>query len=387
MISKACTSFLVLENGCVCRGWSFADSPVFCGELVFNTGMTGYQEIITDPSYYDQIVVFTYPEIGNTGVNILDLESNYAHVNGIVAKNICFYPSNWMTKISLPEYLVKYRIPHIFGIDTRYLTRQLRSQGVMIGSILTAKYGLLSVKLEMSRFKLSQARNQVSKVTTARSYKWLLKSVPRIRYEPYAESFYQTNNLNVIVVDYGVKFNILNRLKFYGCNLTVVPAKTSHAFIAAQNPDGILLSNGPGDPSMIDDTVDNIQRMLDLNIPIFGICLGHQLLSLAAGSRTGKLRFGHRGLNHPAGLYSADAVRMTSQNHGYVVLADTMSRNMFRITYLNLNDQTVAGLVHNFKPCFSVQYHPEASPGPSDSDHIFFHFITVMLSCKAVKLT
>lgn len=386
MTSKAYTSFLVLENGCICRGWSFADLPISCGELVFNTGMTGYQEIITDPSYCDQIVIFTYPEIGNTGVNTCDQESTRPHVNGIVAKNICFYPSNWMLQMSLPEYLVRHQIPHIFGVDTRYLAKQLRNQGVMAGSILTTAYNLSAAKLAISRFQLSQVHNQVGKVTTSRSYRWL-QSMPCIRYESYAESLSQKNHLNVVVVDYGVKFNILNRLKFYGCNLIVVPAHTSYISIAAQKPDGILLSNGPGDPSMINDAIKNVQNMLDLNVPIFGICLGHQLLSLAAGSRTSKLRFGHRGLNHPSGFFDSCSVKMTSQNHGYVVLADTLHSNRFRVTYLNLNDQTVAGLVHISRPFFSVQYHPEASPGPNDSNHIFLHFIAVMLSCRSINLS
>lgn len=386
-MSKVYTSFLVLENGCMCRGWSFANLPISCGELVFNTGMTGYQEIITDPSYCDQIVIFTYPEIGNTGINTLDQESNRPQVNGMVAKNICFYPSNWMTQMSLPEYLVKHQIPHIFGVDTRYLTRQLRSQGVMAGSIFMAPYNLSTAKLEISRSRLSQGHNQVGKVTTSRPYRWLLRSMQCIRYEPYAELLGQKKYLNVVVVDYGVKFNILNRLKFYGCNLIVVPAQTSCVSIAAQKPDGILLSNGPGDPSIMTDAIQNVQHMLDLNVPIFGICLGHQLLSLAAGSRTYKLRFGHRGLNHPAGFRDIDSVKMTSQNHGYVVLADTLNRDTFRVTYRNLNDQTVAGLVHKSRPYFSVQYHPESSPGPSDSDHIFLHFVTVMLSCRFIKLS
>lgn len=377
------TSFLVLANGTVCQGWSFISSPVSSGEAVFNTGMTGYQEIITDPSYYDQIVMFTYPEIGNTGINSLDMESNSSHVKGLVVKSICIHPSNWLTAMSLPSYLVKYQIPHIFGVDTRYLTKQLRSQGVMLASIACNHYDSLFVKSEIVKLKLSQETHVVDKVTTCKSYGWPNRVYGDIRYIACNTSPHRTTNLKVVVVDYGVKFSILERLKSYGCDLVVVPAHTSYVSIVMQNPDGVLLSNGPGDPSLIGYAIENIQKIVSLNIPVFGICLGHQLLSLATGANTVKLKFGHRGLNHPAGASSM--VKMTSQNHGYVVSMDNLSQFSCSVFCLNFNDQTVAGLVYKYKPCFSVQYHPEASPGPNDSDYLFAHFVALMSSCQVAK--
>lgn len=383
-MSKVYTSFLVLENGCQCRGWSFIRlSHPSCGEIVFNTGMTGYQEIVTDPSYCGQIVILTYPEIGNTGVNSLDLESNHAHVKGLIVKNICFYPSNWMTEMSLPEYLVKYQIPHVFGIDTRYLTKQLRSQGVMLASIVDMTSNFSLIKSEMSKIRLSQNMHAVHKVTTRKIYVWMNKLCQDMYYTPQSNLCTQVSRLNVVVIDYGLKLKILDKLRRYGCNLLVVPAHTSYEYIIMQNPDGILLSNGPGDPSLLDWSIKNIQKIVELNIPVFGICLGHQLLSLAAGAKTSKLKFGHRGLNHPSGTLSV--VKMTSQNHGYVVAEETrakISKSYFSTYYTNLNDQTVAGIAYMYKPCFSVQYHPEASPGPNDSDYLFFHFSEVMISCK-----
>lgn len=376
---KVYTAFLVLENGRKCKGWSFIDSRGSYGEIVFNTGMTGYQEIMTDPSYCGQIVMLTYPEIGNTGVNSCDVESNLVHVKGLIMKSVCCYPSNWSTEISMPDYLVKYQIPHIFGIDTRYLTKQLRSQGVMLASIVSSSFDFSFIKSEIAKLKSVQAVHAVDKVTTCKPYTWLNKSSQGIYYRVKHISSPKVNSLNVIVVDYGLKFSILEKLRSYGCNLVVVPAHTSCDSIIAQNPDGVLLSNGPGDPSLLNYNIKNIQQIVELNIPVFGICLGHQLLSLAAGARTRKLRFGHRGLNHPSGTLSM--VKMTSQNHGYVV-EDLKTKGHFNPYCANLNDKTVAGIVCNSKPCFSVQYHPEASPGPNDSDYLFAHFASVMISCR-----
>lgn len=371
MRPKAYTTFLHLEDGKFYRGWSFFDSVSTIGEVVFNTGMTGYQEVITDPSYSGQIILFTYPEIGNTGVNIFDRESSQPLISGLISRNICLYSNNWRSEISLVNYLLKNKIPHIFGIDTRHLTKYLRNRGVMLGSITNDK-----LNLPFANFKMNNS-HIISKVITQKDYKCSNDFFQNVQYEAYFNRSCSRKKLNVVVLDYGVKFNILNRLMFYGCNIRVMPADTCYKIILEKEPDGILLSNGPGDPSLMHNSIRNIKKLLDYNIPIFGICLGHQLLSLAIGGKTYKLKFGHRGLNHPSGLLNI--ARITSQNHGYVVSADTLPKDIVDFIDWNLNDITVSGIVHKYKPYFSVQYHPEASPGPHDSDYLFSHFIKIML--------
>ena len=380
MMPKTYNTFLLLENGKFCQGWSFLNSLMSVGEIVFNTGMTGYQEIITDPSYCDQIILFTYPEIGNTGINLFDMESERPYIKGLIAKNICLYSSSWRSTISLANYLVKYKIPHIFGIDTRFLTKYLRKKGVMIATITSSKFINESFYLKMKQFKCSQSCNIINKVTVKKSYKWSPKLLTDIIYKFNREDqLFLVNTLRVVVIDYGVKFNILNRLVYYNCDIVVMPATATYESIIYEKPDGILLSNGPGDPSLIGYAIDSLKKLIKTNIPIFGICLGHQLLSLALGARTNKLKFGHRGLNHPAG--ENNIVGMTSQNHGYVVSLDSIPRKLVKIISWNLNDRTVSGIVHKYSPCFSVQYHPEASPGPHDYDYLFAYFIKVMLVC------
>ncbi len=380
MIQKQYTAFLHLEDGQICQGWSFLSFFQSIGEVIFNTGMTGYQEIITDPSYYKQIVLFTYPEIGNTGINLADVESEIPLVSGVIAKNICKKSSNWRNCLSLIEYLIDNNIPHIFGIDTRYLTKKIRKKGVMLGCISTKKLSYDELNLTMNAL-MSFNSHPVNSVSTKKQYQWRPKSSSFWDYGPSKSRTSNNPFLRVIVIDYGVKFNILNRLIARGCQVIVVPASTNYKLILALEPDGVLLSNGPGDPSLIENDVTyNIKYLVSSNIPIFGICLGHQLLSLALGAKTHKLKFGHRGLNHPSGTYNL--VKMTSQNHGYVVSLNTVPDNIVRICSLNCNDKTIAGIVHKNKPCFSVQYHPEASPGPHDSDFLFLHFIEVMLFCK-----
>nr|YP_009589066.1 carbamoyl phosphate synthase small subunit [Corallina ferreyrae]QBL75582.1 carbamoyl phosphate synthase small subunit [Corallina ferreyrae] len=378
MIPKAYPSFLQLEDGIFCKGWSFAHSFISTGEVVFNTGMTGYQEVLTDPSYCNQIILFTYPEIGNTGINIEDMESNQSYVKGVITKNLCLTPNNWRSEISLIQYLVDKKIPHIFGIDTRYLTKYLRNKGVMIGCITTNKLSSVELSKKVSSFKSLQSLDLISEVTTSKSYQYTSEILPRIQY--MGEKVKNATSLHVIVLDFGVKLNIIRRLSTYGCNITIVPALSSYDFIMSKSPDGILLSNGPGDPASINLAQVLILQLMNSNVPIFGICLGHQLMCLSLGGKTRKLKFGHRGLNHPSGLYNQ--VYITSQNHGFVVSSNTLPQNLVDVTYLNLNDNTIAGIVHNSKPCFSVQYHPEASPGPHDSEYLFAHFIDVMLSCK-----
>lgn len=380
MRQKQYTAFLHLEDGRTYKGWSFSSSFQSIGEVIFNTGMTGYQEILTDPSYYKQIILFTYPEIGNTGINLIDMESDSSTISGVIARNFCKKPSNWRNSLSIVDYLIANKIPHIFGIDTRFLTKKIRKKGVMAGCISTKELGDKELNLAIKSLK-SLPLHPVKYVSTKKKYYWQQKTFNFLDYSSYLQKVKLNYCPKVVVIDYGVKFNILNRLVSQGCDVVVVPASTSYKSILALEPDGILLSNGPGDPSLLEeDIVNNIKYLVSYNIPIFGICLGHQLLSLAVGAKTHKLKFGHRGLNHPSGSY--DLVRMTSQNHGYVVSSNTLPSHLIHICSLNCNDKTIAGIVHKDKPCFSVQYHPEASPGPHDSDFLFLHFIQVMLSCN-----
>lgn len=375
---KTYPTFLLLEDRKIYKGWSFSTTLMSIGEVVFNTGMTGYQEVMTDPSYFGQIVLFTYPEIGNTGVNNDDIESMKPCIKGIIAKNICLNSSNWRSQISLVQYLIDQNIPHIFGVDTRSLTKYLRDKGVMNGCISSHKLTSSSLSKRFEQFTSMQNLNFVNEVTTTKAYSWSPRLLTRFNFRDNFQN--QHNRLNVVVIDFGVKFNILNRLSYYGCDVKIVPAITSYNIIMSNKPDGVLLSNGPGDPALIYNSLNTIRNLINSNIPIFGICLGHQLLSLALGASTSKLKFGHRGLNHPSGLYNQ--VRITSQNHGFVVSSNTLPQNLVDVTYFNLNDLTIAGMVHNFRPCFSVQYHPEASPGPHDSDYLFAHFVQIMLAFK-----
>ena len=354
-------ALLVLADGTVYHGSSFGASGTMVGEVVFNTGMTGYQEVLTDPSYCGQMVTFTYPELGNTGVNAEDEESAKPHVKGAIARNVCFEPSNWRSHQSLPDYLKRHDIPGIFGIDTRALTRKLRSSGAMNGAISSeildpeALLKLVHAAPSMEGLNLAKA------VTTAETYEWK-DSTPQLW--EFAPQFKSEQLLTVVAIDFGIKRNILRRLTHYGCKVIVVPANTSAEEILSHNPDGIFLSNGPGDPAAVTEGIETAKSLLAADKPLFGICLGHQLLGLSLGAETFKLKFGHRGLNQPCGL-SQRQVEITSQNHGFAIDADSIKDADVDITHLNLNDRTVAGIQHKTLPLFSVQYHPEASPGPS----------------------
>jgi len=380
-------SILLLEDGIQYNGWSFSVLNNSIGEVVFNTGMTGYQEVMTDPSYLGQIVAFTYPELGNTGFNDEDYESKHIQVSGIIAKNICRHPSNWRKQVSLSHYLLQHNIPHIFGIDTRALSKYLRIRGVMKGGIFYNNLNFsVSSYIEQIKYAPSiKGLDLVSQATISSVYK-INPSQSNFSLKSYSYLSYKTDNnlgknLNVVVIDLGVKYNILSRLLNYGCNLYILPAMSTYFDILSYKPDGILLSNGPGDPSVVTYMIKTIRMLVNLtNIPIFGICMGHQLLSLALGGKTFKLKFGHRGLNHPSGTYKK--VEITSQNHGFVVSSKSFSEDVCSITHFNLNDSTVAGIIHESKPLFSVQYHPEASPGPHDSEYLFMHFVQVMKDIK-----
>jgi carbamoyl-phosphate synthase small subunit len=377
-LSAAQPALLVLIDGSVYHGWSFGATGTTIGEVVFNTGMTGYQEVLTDPSYCGQIVTFTYPELGNTGVNPEDEESSRPQVRGAIARNICPRPSNWRSTQSLQDYLKQHNILGIYGIDTRALTRKLRSVGAMNGAISTEILDPTELLTLAQKAPDMSGLNLVPEVTTPSIYEW---SEPTLGVWEFSSTTATSDQqpLTVVAIDFGIKRNILRRLASYGCRLIVVPATTPAEEILKYNPDGIFLSNGPGDPAAVTEGIETAKALLGCQKPMFGICLGHQILGLSMGADTFKLKFGHRGLNQPAGL--RQRVEITSQNHGFAINADSLSPEV-EVTHLNLNDQTVAGLRHRSLPVFSVQYHPEASPGPHDADYIFDRFVQAMRAAK-----
>ncbi|NET48592.1 MAG: glutamine-hydrolyzing carbamoyl-phosphate synthase small subunit [Merismopedia sp. SIO2A8] len=377
--STAQPAILVLADGTVYRGYSFGATGTTIGEVVFNTGMTGYQEVLTDPSYCGQIVTFTYPELGNTGVNPEDEESNYPHVKGAIARNITHRPSNWRSTQSLPDYLKSHNIPGIYGIDTRALTRKIRSVGAMNGAISTEILDPTELLLQVQAAPSMEGLNLAKEVTTDKTYEWSTSTDEEWDYTPET-TVAGEEPLTVVAIDFGVKRNILRRLTRYGCRVIVVPASTPAEEILSHNPDGIFLSNGPGDPAAVTEGIETAKALLEADKPLFGICLGHQLLGLSLGADTFKLKFGHRGLNQPAGL--KQKVEITSQNHGFAIDADSIADVEVDITHLNLNDRTVAGIQHKTLPLFSVQYHPEASPGPHDADYLFEKFVETMRNQK-----
>nr|YP_010619194.1 Carbamoyl phosphate synthase small subunit [Amplisiphonia pacifica]WAX03207.1 Carbamoyl phosphate synthase small subunit [Amplisiphonia pacifica] len=374
---------LYLQDGTLYRGFSFFKiSPSF-GEVVFNTGMTGYQEIFTDPSYSGQMVVFTYPEIGNTGLNQHDNESNFIHIKALIARNISFFSSSWRSRISLQDYIIQKQIPHIFGLDTRSLTKHLRLFGVTNGVLLDACY-----KRTISMFNAHSINNidLVRKITSRTTYSihsMIYNNSDNLNFINFKSSNYNilAKKYKILVLDLGIKFNILRKLLLCGCNVCIVPATCNYDYILKYNPDGIILSNGPGNPLLSNYVVDTVKRLVKFSsIPIFGICMGHQILNTALGLQTFKLKFGHRGLNHPCGLDNYSEI--TSQNHGFAVnqnfFIDQDLLKIFSVKYLNLNDFTVSSTFHKKLPIFSVQYHPEASPGPHDSEYLFEVFIKLI---------
>ncbi len=376
-ISAANLALLVLADGSSYRGWSWGATGTVVGEVVFNTGMTGYQEVLTDPSYYGQIVIFTYPELGNTGVNSNDEESHRPHVRGLVARNICKRPSNWRSQQSLPDYLQHHDIPGIYGIDTRALTRQIRASGAMNGAISTEILDPQELLRRIESAPSMEGLNLVKEVTTEEIYEWSESTEDDWE---FADVDTSAEKYTVVAIDFGIKRNILKRLTSYGFRVVVVPANTPVTEILSYNPDGIFLSNGPGDPAAVTEGIETTKALLKAEKPIFGICMGHQILGLSLGATTFKLKFGHRGLNQPAGL-AQKQVEITSQNHGFAIDPNSLNPEI-EITHLNLNDRTVAGLRHKTLPFFSVQYHPEASPGPHDADYLFEKFVGLMKKSK-----
>ncbi|NJN62249.1 MAG: glutamine-hydrolyzing carbamoyl-phosphate synthase small subunit [Coleofasciculaceae cyanobacterium RL_1_1] len=371
-------AILVLADGTTFEGWSFGAEGTTIGEVVFNTGMTGYQEVLTDPSYCGQLVTFTYPELGNVGVNDDDEEASRPFVIGAIARNISCRPSNWRSTQSLTDYLIKYGIPGIYGIDTRALTRKLRSVGSMNGGIST-EMNADELLAQVQSAPSMAGQNLAAQVSTPETYEWTEATADEWEFSPSAKAA-TSAKYTIVALDFGVKRNILRRLASYGCRVIVVPLSTSPEDILKHNPDGIFLSNGPGDPAAVTEGVATVRALLDAGKPMFGICMGHQILGQAIGAETFKLKFGHRGLNQPCGMEQKQ-VEITSQNHGFAIDADSLDAQI-EVTHLNLNDRTVAGLRHKTLPVFSVQYHPEASPGPHDADYLFEEFVKAIEAAK-----
>jgi carbamoyl-phosphate synthase small subunit len=369
---------LALADGRVFFGRSLGASGEISGEVVFNTSMTGYQEILTDPSYRGEIVTMTYPLIGNYGINVEDVESWRPHLSGFIVKEASDFPSNWRSRLSLDAYLKEHGIVGLQGIDTRALVRHIRDFGAQTGVLSTVDTDPASLVAKAKAAPSIVGRDLVSEVTCKEPYHWNEGTWD-------LENGYQPRTgearFRVVAYDFGIKRNILRNLVGSGCDVTVVPADFPAAKVLALRPDGVFLSNGPGDPEPITYAQENIRHLLG-KVPLFGICLGHQLLSIALGGKTFKLKFGHRGGNQPVRRGDGHCIEITAQNHGFAVEPGTI-RDAAVVTHINLNDNTVEGLHHNQLPAFSVQYHPEASPGPHDARYLFEEFIKLMEKHKA----
>ncbi len=359
-------AILYLQDGTSFRGRTLKETGETSGEAVFNTAMTGYQEILTDPSYAGQIVVMTYPLIGNYGVNDSDVESDHIHVKGFVVKEFCRRHSNWRAKQSLTDYLNDNKIIALEGVDTRALTRHLRLSGAMKAIISTEDLDPKSLQRKLDGMPSMEGMDLVKDVSTSKKYVWKSKG-PR-RYK-------------IAAIDCGIKFNILRILAELGCEVHVFPAKAQVRDIMSIKPDGIFLSNGPGDPAAVTYVIATVKELLG-KLPIFGICLGNQILGLALGGKTYKLKFGHHGANHPVKNIEGDRIAVTSQNHGFCVDVKSLNLDDIEVIHVNLNDRSVEGMRHKAFPAFSIQYHPEASPGPHDAKYLFNQFIEMIDTYK-----
>lgn len=366
-------AILYLEDGTSFQGQSLATTGETTGEVVFNTSMTGYQEILTDPSYFGQIVTMTYPLIGNTGVNKEDVESSKIHVKGFIVKEFCRTHSNYRATQSLIEYLDQHKILAIEGIDTRALTRHLRVKGAMKGIISTVEFDPKMLAKKLKAVPNMAGSDLVKEVTSKEKYIWKPEGALKRKVQ-----------YKVAAIDCGIKWNILRILTSLGCEVHVFPAFAKAEDIKAINPDGIFLSNGPGDPAVVSYLIETVKKLIGYR-PMFGICLGHQILGLALGGKTYKLKFGHRGANHPVKDLSGGRIGITSQNHGFCVELKSLNQKEVELIDFNLNDQTLEGLRHKKFPVFSVQHHPEACPGPHDAQYLFKVFIEMMRKDKKKK--
>ncbi len=377
-------AILALEDGRVFKGRAAGARTRRGGEVVFNTSITGYQEVFTDPSYSGQIVCLTYPHIGNVGTNLDDEESAKPYIEGLVVREFSALASNWRSKESAQDYLERHRVPVIWDIDTRALVRHLRHVGALRGVVATDGTWAEKLIAEARALPTMAGLELASRVTSPKQYEWKRGSIELggsgtpvdVKSQAVATSE-GGSRYKVVAYDFGIKQNILRLLVDHGCDVTVVPAQTSGEDVLALKPNGVFLSNGPGDPEPVGYAVENIRKMLG-RVPIFGICLGHQLCGLSLGGRTFKLKFGHHGSNHPVQNLRTQKVEITSQNHGFCVDPDSLPASDVEITHVNLNDHTNEGMRHRSLPLFSVQYHPEASPGPHDARYLFDDFISLM---------
>jgi len=370
-------AILVLEDGSVYEGHSFGTEITAYGEVVFSTSMTGYQEMLTDPSYAGQILVPTYPLIGNYGINESDSESRQIQVRGFAVREYCSQPSHWQSTRTLHEFLLAYGIPGISGIDTRALTRRLRSAGVMMG-ILSSEMTPEEASKELKSLPKYDFTDFVHQVSTEKAYEWQSNAPANVTLPSLSLRGVSATkqSLKILVIDYGLKYNILRILSQLGCQASAVPCTAPAKDVLALNPDGIVLSPGPGDPALLDDITDTVKELIGRK-PIMGICLGHQLIGKALGAQTFKLKFGHRGGNHPVRDLATGRVYITAQNHGYAIDADTLKGGL-EVSHINLNDGTVEGLRHQDLPILSIQYHSEASPGPLDNMYLFERFLEMV---------
>ncbi len=373
-------AMLALEDGRVFHGWAFGSQRDAVGEVVFNTGLTGYQEVLTDPSYKGQLVTMTYPLIGNYGINDADSESVGPQVEGFIVKEVCKYPSNWRSQMTLNDYLAKHDIPGIEGLDTRALTKHIRTAGAMrsaMSSQITNPDDLID---KARQWPGLVGQDMVRLVTCKAPYRWSEKEGIDTFWERRFNKKFSGNNhrYNVVAIDFGIKFNILRILQAFGCSVTVVPGTTSAEEILSYEPDGVFLSNGPGDPAAVTYGIQTVKGLLG-KVPIFGICLGHQILGLSLGADTFKMKFGHRGSNQPVKELATGRVHITSQNHGFCIDNTTLDPQEVSITHINLNDHSLEGMALRSLSAFSVQHHPEASPGPHDSmKQLFSKFVNAM---------